>query len=294
MEMKRKKRIAVLLSACLVLAFALAGCGSEEETTPAAETSAAEVTTADVTTTAETATTAPAASSDEIMLAAAASLKNVFEDELIPMFTAKTGIAVTATYDSSGKLQTQIEEGAEVDVFFSAAAKQMTALSEQSMVDTASVVNLLENKLVMIVPSDKAADYTSFEDVLKADTVAIGDPESVPAGQYAKEALENLNLWEELQSKTVSLGTNVTEVLQWVAAGSADAGFVYQTDAVSQADAVTIVAEAPEGSLQTPVIYPVGILTEAKNPNGAAQFLEFLQSDEALAVFEEYGFTAIK
>ena len=293
--MKKKLAIALALS----MAAALAGCGSSSsgttaaaaETTSAAETTAAAAETtsaaADTTEVAEDTTTADG----EIMLAAAASLKNAFEDKLIPMFKEQTGISVTATYDSSGKLQTQIEEGAPVDVFFSAAMKQMNALQDEKMIDADSVVKLLENKLVMIVPAGSTLELREFSDVLNANTIAIGDPESVPAGQYAKEAFTNLGIWDALQEKTLSLGTNVTEVLEWVAAGSADVGFVYKTDAMSKAGQVDIVAEAPEGSLEKPVIYPVGQLTNAANPEGAAAFLEFLQTKEALAVFEEYGFT---
>lgn len=292
-----KKKLAILLA--LTMTAAMVGCGGSEETT-AAETTAAETTAAETeaetteaeeTSAEEEEVTEAAAEGGEIMLAAAASLKNAFEDELIPMFTGQTGITVTATYDSSGKLQTQIEEGAPVDVFFSAATKQMTALDEEGMIVSDSVVNLLENKLVMIVPADSETTEASFEDVLNFDTIAIGDPESVPAGQYAQEALTNLELWDALQEKTVSLGTNVTEVLEWVAAGSADVGFVYKTDAISKEGEVVVVAEAPEGSLEAPVIYPVGQLTEAPNAEGAAAFLEFLQTPEALAVFEAYGFT---
>ena len=298
--MKKKLAIALALS----IAAALAGCGSSSsvttaaaaETTATVKTTAAAETTATVKTTAAAADTAAVAADTttgdgEIMLAAAASLKNAFEDKLIPMFKAQTGISVTATYDSSGKLQTQIEEGAPVDVFFSASMKQMNALQDEKMIDVDSVVKLLENKLVMIVLAGSTLELKEFSDVLNANTIAIGDPESVPAGQYAKEAFTNLGIWDALQEKTLSLGTNVTEVLEWVAAGSADVGFVYKTDAMSKAGQVDIVAEAPEGSLENPVIYPVGQLTSAANPEGAAAFLEFLQTKEALAVFEEYGFT---
>lgn len=293
-----KKKLAIALTLSMVAA--LAGCGSSSSgtTAAAAETTAAAAETtaaAAETTAAATDTTAVAADTTtgdgEIMLAAAASLKNAFEDKLIPMFKEQTGISVTATYDSSGKLQTQIEEGAPVDVFFSAAMKQMNALQDEKMIDADSVVKLLENKLVMIVPAGSTLELKEFSDVLNANTIAIGDPESVPAGQYAKEAFTNLGIWNALQEKTLSLGTNVTEVLEWVAAGSADVGFVYKTDAMSKAGQVDIVAEAPEGSLENPVIYPVGQLTNAANPEGAAAFLEFLQTKEALAVFEEYGFT---
>ena len=126
-----------------------------------------------------------------------------------------------------------------------------------------------------------------------AETVALGDPDSVPAGQYAKEALTSLNLWDEVSAKA-SFGTNVTEVLNWVAEGSAEAGVVYATDAAARAEDVEVKAEAPEGSLAKPVIYPVGILERTEHSAEAEAFLEFLQSDEAGEIFKEYGFTPYK
>jgi molybdate transport system substrate-binding protein len=231
-------------------------------------------------------------SADEstITVAAAASLKNCIDGKLIPMFQEKyTNIKIKATYDSSGKLQTQIEEGADVDVFMSAAMKQMDALDEKGLIVQDSIVRLLENKIVLILPQNSTKEIRMFEDVLKADVIAIGDPASVPAGQYAKEVLTNLNIWEEV-SKKASLGTNVTEVLNWVAEGSADAGIVYSTDAAST-EKVEVVAEAPEGSVSK-VVYPVGIVKASKNEASARKFIEFLQTDEAKEVFESFGFAA--
>ena len=226
-----------------------------------------------------------------ILVAAAASLKYSYEDELIPMFeAANPGIKVEGTFDSSGKLQTQIEEGLEADVFMSAAMKQMNALKEENMVDADSIVELLENKIVLITSAGSDSDIKSFEDIIKGETIAIGDPESVPAGQYAKEALTTLGLWDQVEAKA-SLGTNVTEVLNWVAEGSADAGIVYATDAATN-EHVKVVAEAPEGSLSKKVIYPVGVVTASEKKDAAQKFVEFLQSDEAIVVFEKYGFTA--
>ena len=227
-----------------------------------------------------------------IMFAAAASLKNCMDEELIPMFKKQNSkITVNATYDSSGKLQTQIEEGAGIDVFMSAAMKQMNALNEKGMIAENSIVKLLENKIVLIVPEGSDKGIEKFEDIIKAETIAVGDPESVPVGQYAKESLENLGLWEQVLP-LASLGTNVTEVLNWVAEGSADVGIVYATDAASKNN-VTVVAEAPEGSVSK-VIYPVGIVKDTKNEDAAKLFIEFLQSDEAAKVFEKYGFTVNK
>ena len=147
---------------------------------------------------------------------------------------------------------------------------------------------MLENKIVLIVPHGEEG-YSKFEDIVNAQTVAIGDPESVPAGQYGKEALTNLDLWDQVEGK-LSLGTNVTEVLNWVAASSAQAGIVYATDAASMPDQVDVVAEAPEGSC-TKVIYPVGMLKNAQNPEAAQALLAFLQTDKAANVFEAAGFT---
>ena len=126
----------------------------------------------------------------------------------------------------------------------------------------------------------------------RAATIAVGDPESVPVGQYSKEAFTNLGIWDAVSAKA-SLGTNVTEVLNWVAEGSADVGVVYATDAATT-DKVQVVAEAPEGSLEKKVVYPVGIVSASQHKDAARLFVEFLQSDEALAVFEAYGFTPNK
>ena len=225
----------------------------------------------------------------ELMVAAAASLEYAFEEQLIPMFEkAHPEVTVKGTYDSSGKLQTQIEEGLEADLFMSAAMQQMEALTEEKLVDASSVRKLLENQIVLITPSEEGLDLADFTDITKADTIAIGDPASVPAGQYAREALTSLGLWEEVLSKA-SLGTNVTEVLNWVAEGSAQAGVVYATDAATT-EQVKVIAAAPKGSLSEPVIYPAGLVQASANKEEAGAFLEFLQSEEALKVFEKYGF----
>ena len=291
-----KKGVAAVMTAVMV-SGALAGCGSGagQKTETAAietvQTEAAAEAAKDETVAAESSVAATeVAEETEILVAAAASLKNAYEEELIPMFEEQyPKVSIEGTYDSSGKLQSQIEAGADVDIFFSAALKQMEALQEEGYIAEDASVDLLENKIVLIVPAGNESGYTSFEDIVNADMIAIGDPESVPAGQYGKEALENLNLWSSVEGK-LSLGTNVTEVLNWVAEGSADAGIVYATDAASMTDKVSVVAEAPEGSVSR-VIYPVAELKETKNRDAADAFMEFLQSDEALDVFKAAGFT---
>lgn len=289
-----KKRFAVVMAA-MMAAGMMAGCSSKPQETTAAATEAE--TTAEETIAAEI----EAESKEEekadlgeqsILVAAAASLKNAYEDKLIPMFEEQyPGVTVEGTYDSSGKLQTQIEEGLEADVFMSAATKQMKALDEEGMIASDTIVNLLENKIVLIVPAGSDSKMDSFEKIGDAASIALGDPESVPAGQYAKEALTNLNVWDSIQDK-VSFGTNVTEVLNQVAEASADAGIVYATDAASKADQVTVVAEAPEGSLEKKVIYPVAVVKATTHEDAAKAFVDFLQTPEAIAVFESYGFVA--
>lgn len=281
-----KRKIVSLLLVSAMTAVLAAGCGSSEGNTDSSDSSQSE-------TEADTQEEGQEESGEdektEILVAAAASLEYAYEDELIPMFEEQNpDITVSGTYDSSGKLQTQIEEGMEADVFMSAATKQMDALTEEGMIEEDSVTDLLENKIVLITSADSQLELSSFEDITKADTIAIGDPASVPVGQYSEEALTNLGLWDQVLAKA-SLGTNVTEVLNWVAEGSAQAGIVYATDAATT-DKVKVVAEAPEDSLAEPDIYPVGIVSASENKEAAEKFVEFLKSDEAIQIFEDYGF----
>ncbi|OLR58491.1 molybdate ABC transporter substrate-binding protein [Anaerostipes sp. 494a] len=263
--MKGKKLFAGLLAA--VMACSVGGCGSKE--------------------------TAKKKETVTLSLAVAASLEKCYTEKLIPMFEKENeGIKVEGSYDSSGKLQTQIEQGMEADVFMSAATEQMDQLVKEDYIAKNDVVNLLENKLVLIVPKEGNVKITSYEDITKAETIAIGDPKSVSAGQYAQEVFKNLKNWDQVQKKA-SLGTNVTEVLNWVAKGSADCGVVYATDAASTKD-VKVIAEASDKMLKTPVIYPVASLKNSKHKDAADKFVEFLQSKEALEVFEDYGFTIQK
>ena len=227
----------------------------------------------------------------EVNLAAAASLKNVYDNELIPMFEEKyPGVTVTPTYASSGDLQTQIENGLDADVFMSASNKQMNALADEDLVDNDTNLQFLENKVVLIVPADSDANMSSFDDLKNVKgNIAIGDPESVPAGQYAQEVLNNTGIWSDVESK-LSLGKDVTEVLNQVAQGSADCGIVYSTDAKSN-DKVKVVCEAPQDALKTPVIYPVASIKDTNDTDATKAFMDFLQTKEAKDVFVDYGFT---
>ena len=294
-----KKRFAVVMAA-MMAAGMLAGCsGSAKETTAAATEAAttAEETKAEETTAEET-TAAASGEETEILVAAAASLKNAYEEELIPMFEEQyPGVTVKGTYDSSGKLQTQIEEGARCDLFFSAADKQMDALTEEKLTKEDTVKDLLENKVVLIKPKDGETKVTGFENITDAANIALAG-DSVPVGQYSREIFDNLGITDEVNKMEINEGKNVSEVLAAVSEGSNEIGIVYATDAASVADKVDVIAEAPADALKTPVRYPVGLIEDkeaSEDDTAAAEaFLEYIKSDDAMKVFEKYGFTAYK
>ena len=231
-----------------------------------------------------------------VTVAAAASLENTMVDEIIPLFKkSNPDVEVTGTYDSSGKLQEQIEGGLDAGIFMSAATKQMDALLQGGFVEGSNVVNILENEVVLIKAKGSDTPVTSYETIGEAERIAIGDPASVPAGQYAEEILTNLDIWDDVESK-LDLGTNVTEVLNWVAEGSAQVGIVYKTDAMSLSDKVEVIESAPEESLETSVIYPIGMLNNIADENKEATkaFYDFLQTQEALDIFQNAGFTIVQ
>ena len=242
------------------------------------------------------AATADEASGD-LYVFIAASLNNAMEEIQKDFNKEYPDVNVLCNADSSGTLQTQIEEGSRCDIFFSAATKQMNALVDEELAKKDSVVNLLENKVVLIKPKGGETKVTGFENITDAANIALAG-EDVPVGQYSRESFKNRGIEDDVNKMEINEGKNVTEVLASVSEGSNEVGIVYATDAASVADKVDIIAEAPEGSLQTPVLYPVGLTEdqEASDSEAAAAdaFLEYLQSDDALKVFEEYGFTPYK
>lgn len=229
------------------------------------------------------------AKSTELYIQAAASLTDVIT-ELSKAYMDENGhVTIITNFGSSGTLQTQIEEGVPADVFLSAAQKQMNALEEKGLIDVSTRLDLLVNKVVLIVPADSDIDLASFEDVTtdKVSMMAIGD-ETVPVGQYTEEIYTYLGAWDEVKAKA-NLGTDVRSVLTWVESGDVDCGIVYATDAASS-ELVKVVAEAPEGSHQ-PVVYPGAVLSGSENPNEAKAFLDYLSTDAAVRAFEAAGFT---
>lgn len=230
----------------------------------------------------------------EIYVFIAASLNNAMEEIQKNFHEQYPDVEILYNAGSSGTLQTQIEEGSRCDIFFSAATKQMDALVQEGLAEESTVVNLLENKVVLIKPTDGETKVTGFDNITEASNLALAG-ESVPVGQYSREIFTNMGIMEQIEAMEINEGKNVTEVLAAVSEGSNEVGIVYATDAASVADKVEIIAEAPADALQTPVLYPVGMVEdkEASEEESAAAeaFLAYLRSEDALAVFEEYGFT---
>ena len=229
----------------------------------------------------------------EVYAFIAASLSNSMEEIQKDFNELYPNVIIYYSADSSGTLQTQIEEGARCDLFFSAADKQMDALTEEKLTKEDTVVDLLENKVVLIKPKDGETKVTGFENITDAANIALAG-EDVPVGQYSREIFKNLGIEDDVNKMEINEGKNVTDVLASVSEGSNEIGIVYATDAASVADKVDIIAEAPAGSLETPVLYPVGLTEDAEASESEAAaadaFLAYLQTDDALKVFEEYGF----
>ncbi|TYP51588.1 molybdate ABC transporter substrate-binding protein [Thermosediminibacter litoriperuensis] len=257
------RRYLLLLLFCFILAFflpALAGCK-------------------------------PPGKQTEITISAAASLKNCLE-EIAKDFEQKHGsIKVTLNFGPSGVLQRQIEQGARVDIFFSAGKREMEGLIEKKLIHRHT--DLLANELVLIIHRDTEFVPQSVQDLLKPEIVrlAIGEPETVPAGSYARETLTYYNVWDGLKPKII-FTKDIRQLLAYVESGDVDAGFAYKTDAVTSRD-VKIAFSIDEKSHQ-PIVYPVGVVGTSKNIKEALVFYEYLQSAEAAKVFEKYRFIVLK
>lgn len=262
--MKKFKGIIIFLT---VFSFILAGCSTSQDTGQSD------------------------AESISLTVSAAASLTDCMEEIKELYIKENPNIDITYNFAGSGSLQQQIEQGAPADIFFSAGKKQMNALVDADLMLNDSVEDILENKVVLVTPKGEET-ISSFDELLEdnIEKVAIGDPGSVPAGQYAQEVLNNLNLYNEIESKIV-FAKDVREVLSWVETMNVDAGLVYKTDA-QISDKITISTVAPEGS-HTPVIYPVGIVKYTKNAEESQKFMNFLFEEEAKELFIKYGFSPL-
>lgn len=243
----------------------------------------------------------------EIIVYAAASLTESLEEIAENYKKDHPNVKIIFNFDSSGTLKTQIEEGADCDLFISAAKKQMDALDKSAdaeknpkgndLIDGATRIDLLENKVVLAVPDDNKKNINSFDDLaehLKAKDIlfAMGN-EDVPVGQYTQKIFAYYGLDEaELASASViSYGSNVKEVTAQVGEGAVDCGVIYSTDAYSAG--LKIVDEATK-DMCGQVIYPAAVLKGSKNKDAAQEFLNYLKSDDSKEVFEKIGFTCIQ
>lgn len=233
-----------------------------------------------------------ASQESELLVSAAASLKEALQVIEQDYRQENTGVKVTFNFGSSGTLQRQIEQGAPVDIFISAAQKQMNELEEQGFILSETRQDLLRNEIAVIAAQDNDA-VSGLEDLTgdAVSTIAVGIPETVPAGQYTKEALIKLQLWQTLEEKLV-MAKDVKQVLTYVETGNADVGFVYLSDAV-KSSRIKIIEVLP-ANLHEPIIYPAAIVRDAPNKEAARAFLAYLNSQQAGEVFAEYGFKLFK
>lgn len=276
------KKITTTIASLALLTGVLAGCGNGEDTAKKETETPKEV---------EKATPAEKVETVELTVSAAASLQNALEDLQKTYEADNENIKIVYNFGGSGALKQQIEQGAPVDIFFSAAEDKFDELVDAGSIDEAQGMDLLANELVVVVPKNNEKDIQSFEDLTKADKIALGTPESVPAGKYGVETLENMDLWTEVEPKVV-YAKDVRQVLTYTETENVDAGLVYNTDALISDKVATIATAAAD--THTPIIYPVGVIKDTKHTAEAADFYKFLQSEEAMKVFEQYGFKGAK
>ncbi|MBF0538383.1 MAG: molybdate ABC transporter substrate-binding protein [Nitrospirae bacterium] len=247
--------------------------------------------------------TSYAGSEVELTVSAAISLKNAFE-RIGRLFEAShKGVKVVYNFGASGSLARQIEGGAPVDVFASAAAKDMDDIEGKGFVVSGTRVNFAGNSVVLITPASGGVKIDSFNDLklAKVKKVAIGNPRTVPAGRYAQEALNSYKVLPapatvrselDITDKLI-LAENVRQVLDYVAMGEVDAGVVYLTDAMTRAKEVKIVSTASTES-HKPVVYPIAAVKETKNEKLAIEFIKTVTSEAGQGILKEYGFTTTK
>ena len=240
----------------------------------------------------------------ELIVFAAASMTDSLEEIAVLYSNVKPNVTLTFNFDSSGTLRTQIQEGAECDVFISAAQLQMNQLDITSpetinparfdFVDTDTRFDILENRVVLAVPSGNPKNIYNFRDLadmlLRGEILTAIGNRDVPVGQYTLQIFEcfNLNEQELVASGSITYGSNVREVSTHISEASVDCGIIYATDAFSAGLDIVDYATA---DMCGRVIYPAAVLKTSKKPEAACAFLEYLTSDEAMAVFGSIGFS---
>lgn len=227
-----------------------------------------------------------------LTVSAAASLKDAMNEVIANYAKAHADVTITPNYGASGALEQQIENGADADIFISAAVKQIDQLKAKDLILTDTAKNLLGNQLVLVVPKESKIDLKDFQGVTgdNVKKLALGEFKSVPAGQYAEEVFKKLNILDQATKKAV-FGKDVKSVLAWVESGEADAGVVYATDAKISTKA-KVVAVAAEDT-HSPIVYPAAVIKTSKNADAAKAFLAYLSGEQAKTVFEKYGFSVL-
>ena len=225
-----------------------------------------------------------------VRVGVAVSLKEAVT-EVVKAYESKTGDRVAFAFGSSGQIMSQIKGGAPIDAFISAADKQVDDLVAAGLVDVDSRRVVAGNTLVLVVPRESKDAIDSFESLGRVPIrrLGIGEPKTVPAGQYAMQALENLKLTAALSGKLV-YGSNVRQVLDYVTRGEMTAVIVYATDAKQAGDKVKVAAKAPEGS-HDPIVYPAVVVKKSREAAAAKRFLDHLNGDDARRILERHGFT---
>ncbi|MDL2317094.1 molybdate ABC transporter substrate-binding protein [Desulfovibrio sp. OttesenSCG-928-A18] len=235
---------------------------------------------------------APSGHAADITVSAAASLTNAFGEIRDAFMARHPGVTVTTNFAASNPLLRQIESGAPVDVFASADQATMDKASAGKLVDEDTRVDFALNELVLITPAEGAVALSDLRG-LSGDAVkklALGNPESVPAGRYARAALSSAGLWESLQPKLI-MGESVRQTLDYVVRGEVEAGIVYMTDARQAGDKVRIAAVLTG---HDPVLYPIALIRDSASPKEARAFIDFVLSDEGAAILARYGFAKPK
>jgi molybdate transport system substrate-binding protein len=228
----------------------------------------------------------------EITVSAAASLKDALEEIKIGFNKEFPDIKLYYNFSSSGALQQQIIQGAPTDLFLSASVEKFEQLAQRNLIKKDQSIDILQNSLVLIGKKDSTYDIQSIQELehLEESKVAIGTPETVPAGAYAKEAFHSLGTWNSMQSRLV-FAKDVRQVLSYVESGNVLFGIVYHTDAMSSGK-VKILSEI-EDTLHSKVIYSLGVVKHTNHPEEAEAFYQFIQSKTAIGIFEKYGFKGL-
>ncbi|MFD1775582.1 molybdate ABC transporter substrate-binding protein [Paenibacillus rhizophilus] len=289
MAVKCKPRWIVYMLLLFLCLPVIAGCARNSPPGNASATSSPAAASWDSASASPGEPTDSAAEHTELLVSAAASLGDALK-ELVPKFqAAHPDIAVRLNLASSGSLQQQIEQGAPADLFISAGAKQMNALADKQLTNPGLTRTLLTNDLVLVVPADSAVAAVTAEDLAGTGFVkiAVGQPESVPAGMYAQQFLQHAGLWDTLLPKIV-FAKDVRQVLTYVASGNVEAGLVYGSDAAGEPKVK--VAMQVDPSAHDPIDYPAAVLAESAHPKQAEVFYEYLFTQEAGEVFLKYGF----